>query len=1122
MKEVSLHKTHLTSAPIRRHHRTASQTEVPFTHDQVRLGRQPESAAPETPQKKKGLTGRLIKGSVLTTLSAAQGIAAVGGLVALSNADVIREALRSDQLVTVVGTEESPQTEPQSFAEVMNQTLSFEQAPSTIQVSQGEHHLEARLGLEDAKALVNGAHRTDFVRGQVAEQLAKAESTVNQRLQNLEVPAGEVLLNVRTPLPTGSRSLIQLGDFDLPTGLKSLQMEDIPLVAGYEVNPVTTGLQVSMTPVEVDRAPLPPNAEHSLHLGAVRAEVKHPSECKIPVSGRIKVRLDDGSATRRALEEATDPQVKAELEARLVRIEQVKSQGLGSLLGSDAQAELEFAGCLESPQSRMADGLIHVWLSPDHDQDQRADIRLTGDLHTASLDALQLRLDKVQLVQDQQQLSAMAGFVSGQVNSALEGVTKKMAPLLMDGVRDTVKDEIDRRFGEELKEVENELDADFDKTLDQAQLGLAGGGLRLESLDIDGKSQQLVARVHSDKAVSELVAPKIHQGEQSSPAPSGRLVRIKTTEAQHLKSSQSQVIIPGSTAREFFGNLIQSPNVRAAFATLTDSAKKEVEANVSRVEGPSGRLGLDLEVPFPTQQTLETPFGELPTLGQKKIPLTADYRVQDLAVDLNLSIEPVEVKEAVQPPEAEKAGVFLGALRVKNGALSTPVAGSVHLQKGKTSGGAAWAEEALEEALGDQRFDFKGQVATGEMETLFYLWAVPDQNGDHKPDIAVAHRAIKTGAEGFSAQLDSVSARQGKNDSALKRAMGEVIKEQMKDSAESLTGTLSSMFSRQLEERLREGDGLLAGEVNGELMKLYPQYEKVEVPLPGGRQYSMGLGSIQVGQDHFVANYTAPGFKAESNGSLDAQVAPGQIGVQIPGGLLEKLLVDSSEGGPMDWNALLAEAAKDSSAIKELRLAQDENGRVISPKLEYQNGKPVISMKLSGDSNGVATPVSGVARLLPGALGRGAGWLMDNTVGEVLGGRVHTEVRVPLNFRVAGGKLDIAPGDVEFRTPDELGDFDLIDILPTRLLSSVIVDGVGKLMGPAMVDEALEQNGINKEVSELTDLSSFGLEWTDVQVNGRDGGKPDIVVSFGVKRGLSKELEQKAVEFCRQAATRSP
>ncbi len=80
----------------------------------------------------------------------------------------------------------------------------------------------ARLDGGQAQKALNEARQRPEVRAFLEGRLAQIEANVNEGLDRMEPPAGTVLLEAEMPFPSADRSLLRLGDFEIPTGLKGL------------------------------------------------------------------------------------------------------------------------------------------------------------------------------------------------------------------------------------------------------------------------------------------------------------------------------------------------------------------------------------------------------------------------------------------------------------------------------------------------------------------------------------------------------------------------------------------------------------------------------------------------------------------------------------------------------------------------------------------------------------------------------------------------------------------------------------------------------------------------------------------------------------------------------------
>lgn len=1151
LKQIDTKVTRFSGAPIRRKHLTTDTGTLSsgIPTDEVELHkRDPELKAKEA---KKSLGRHVLEKGLSGVLLATSLAGALAGVGVSTNSEVIKEAMNQEQTVFMFGQNlhsqktsqaAKPSTAPKVIDVTPDEATGLEGIQDHLNLKTTEHSVTATLGAEKTQALVNHFRQSEVVQGSLQSQLKTAETKVNEALKRVEISPGETLLSARVPFPSGDGSILQLGKMDLNVGLKKLAMEELPLVLSYEVAPIETGLQVKLSQANVDEATLPSGVDHGVHLGSVRAEVTHPDSCKIPLSGKVKVDLDDGSATRRALENTTDPATREALQARLAQIERIqklaKDQNLEPLLDFVTEnREVEFSGCLQGEGNRVADGLVHAWLTPDHDNDQRGDVRLSGELYTAALDGMQFKADRIHHKRSERvQEGGVYGFIQTKIAESIEQGARDAVPQVMSTLRGTVESKIQERFRAELGKVETQVDQTFDQTLDAAEKSGAGVGLDLERIDVDAKTGNLVAELDSKGPINETLGPRITIGAKKTEAAQGpvvspsaqtddgpTLVRVVENSTVKVDHSQPSVVIPGSSARRFLNELIKQPEVQEAFQTMTEGARSQIEKSATDLEGPSGSVNVDVAIPFPSQKNIDSPLGPIPELAEKNIPFQADYQIDNFGLALKLDVKPVEVEEAVRPKGVKEDAVFIGAIQVGTQPMTSAVKGQVQLHKGETRGGAEWAEQALDGAFKDQNFGFKSQVSVGETQSLFYIWVVPDNTGDGKADVAVAHRSLKTGAEALRVQVDEVT-HQKKDGEAQPQGLGgklngvvsRVIEDQLEKSGDRLGGTVSKILESRVQEFLGAGSSQMGEQINSQLGDLYSKIGNLEIPVPEGMNVPGGklkleLGKVKVEGDSIVSEYgnerTREILAGRTTHETDSQVvAPGELRAHVPGELINRMLADKSNGGPLDWNSLLGKAVEDSSAVKSLELAKDSDGKTISPKIRTINGKPTLTIQLDGDTNGIATPVSAGFRLLPGFVGDGLGWLSDNTVGAVLGSRLQTEVQIPLEFGVRDGTLKVGTGDVKFKTPADLG-FNIVDILPTRLLSGLITDGIASAFGPDSVDAMLKKQNIN------ADLSDFGLEWTRVEVKGEEGKTPNLTVGVTLGQKLPEMVGERANEI---------
>jgi hypothetical protein len=1117
--------------------------------DTVDITSHDKATGPE-PKPKKSFARHLLEKTLMGGMALTTIAGAFTGIGVATNMEVLQEAANQETPISVFDAKKGQSAESTSSAGGSggggsSKPTSIDVTPdgpidlSKARLDMGPHGITARIESNTAQGLINQYRESDLVQTQLGSQLSQAENDINEELSSVKVPSGEALLNARVPFPSAEGSLLQVRGVNIPVGLKKLAMEDIPLVLQYEVDPVNTGLEAKLTQAQVESASLPGGVQKGLHLGAVRAEVHHKEDSRIPVSGRVRVGIDDGAATRRALEKTSDPQERAALNERLQQIERIHNlagdQNLDSVMDFIAEdREVEFKGHLKGPGGRVADGTVHVWMTPDSDNDQRGDIEMSGELYTASLESMEFEATELRHVESKRMREGgIGGFLQNKIAEHVETAAQQAVPGVMNGIRGLVNGKIQERFQAELNRVEEQADDMFDQTLDAAQKSGAGVDLNLSRLDVDAKTGDLIGQVTSDQDM----APKITIGEpqkaqvgstaglvvgpqqlEKQTQKEGELVSVIGESTVAIDYSKPSVVIPGSSARRFLSELIKQPELQEAFQDLTAGPKEQIRERAQNMEGPSGSVKVTAEIPFPSARNIDSPFGQIPELEKKAVPFTASYQLDDFGVDMNLDVQPVEVKEAVRPAGMKDDGVFVGAVRVTTGKTTANVGGELQIEKEDTEGSPEWAEQALDSAFEGQDFSFKSKVSVGETDSLFYLWVVPDTTGDGKADVAVAHRSIKTGAEDLQVEMESVEAKGGESRDQIQSIVGRIVSQQLEKSGDRLSGNVSQMLEQRVKDMLADGTNEMSQEINQHLAQFYSKIGDLDIPVPEGMEVPGGklglkLGAVKVQGDAIVSEYgnerterILTGYQVERDDSQT--VAPGELRAHVPGVIFNRLLEDTSNGGPLDWNNILKKASDDSSAIKSLKLAKNDKGETISPHIRVIDGKPTLAIQLDGDTNGIASPVSGAARLLPGFVGDGLGWLTDNTVGAVLGSRLQTEVQVPLDFGVQDGQLKIKTGEVKFASPEDV-DLDLVDILPTRLLSGLITDGVASAFGPDAVNEMLQKQNIG------ADLSQFGLQWTRVDIQGSEGKAPNLTVGVTLGENLPDMIGRKAGEFRR-------
>ncbi len=1064
----------------------------------------------------------------LKALSLAGTLGGVGvGVGVATNYEVVQEAMHQEK--TVYGYAHDIKSEQidlevaPHFVEVNRGDGDISRLQKHLQVTTTPHSISATLQNDKAQAVLTTVLNSDKVQTALQRELTELETKVNHKLSDIRIKPGEALLEASIPFPTGEGSLLQVAGENIPVGVRKLKLEEVPLVLKHQFDPFNTGLKVDFEPMQVDRAPLPEGEETALHLLSASARADHQDLTKTEFSGSIRLEFDDGSATRRALEKTQDPARRAALQERLQRIERIQSaiedQQLEGILDfALGQRELAFRGNLGGDGEGMGKARVHAWLTPDSDGDGRADVRLSAEIETPGLAVVEFTPTSMEHAATRE--SGWRGRLQDEIAERMEQKAFEVAPQALDGLRGTIDEAVRKVLMSELDKGEIVLDDLLDGTLDVLNESTNGVGLDFSRLDVDAETGDLRASARSrNGTLKETLGPRATVRKQVDAElevvapeplfmapisnPEGTVVRVN--------SNDPSILVPGSSARRFLNSVLNNPETQEAFEQLTLGPRNQITEKAAALPSLDGSLYVDVEIPFPGAESLKSPLGPIPTLVHKNVPVRADYSVNEFGLEVELDTRLVEVEEAARPEAAAENGVFVGAISVATQPMKVDLQGSVTVNKEKTEGGAAWAESALEEAFQNQNFQFETEVSLGKTEAMFYVWLTPDSNGDGHADVAIGHRTLSTGADDVSVSVHSVESDQGTLDLStrlggrLNGIVHEIASNQIANSGKSLQAAISKLLESRVDGLLGEGSEKVAEAVNSKLPGFYRQLENIEVKLPEQLtpegSLNLGLRALEVKGDSLIVNYGDDRVRellsGAENPTISSRVAEdGELLVQVPGELFNRLVRDQREGGPMDWDQLLGEAVDGSGVVKRLKLATNRDGEPISPELKLIDGRPFLSLAVDGQTNGLATPVTAGARKLPGFLGDGLGWLTENTAGAVLGSRLRTEVQVPLEFTIQDGALHLSAGDVQFAKPAEKGKRSLADYVPTRALSGVITRGLANHFGPKVLDKMLS------EITPTVDAGEIGIDWSRVEVKAGENGSPVITVGVQANEAM--------------------
>ncbi|MEW6282972.1 MAG: hypothetical protein AB1758_30445, partial [Candidatus Eremiobacterota bacterium] len=143
-------------------------------------------------------------------------------------------------------------------------------------------------------------------------------------------------------------------------------------------------------------------------------------------------------------------------------------------------------------------------------------------------------------------------------------------------------------------------------------------------------------------------------------------------------------------------------------------------------------------------------------------------------------------------------------------------------------------------------------------------------------------------------------------------------------------------------------------------------------------------------------------------------------------------------------------------------------------------------------------------------IAKGGKAVVDNTAGAVVDGvadvatrpTVHTHVVIPVDLSIQGGNLVVTPDGNAVRFSTARGDlgFDPLDLLPTRLLSNLIVNLVADAQGPTEVGSQARKQSVD------VSLAGKGLSFLEVGTTPRPGGTPDLALKLQAGPGTAKFL----------------
>jgi hypothetical protein len=441
------------------------------------------------------------------------GISAVGAIAYVNNAPAL-EQMGEIELY------------PQSLPE----TADAPQAATRPRAASSSGRGDARVHIPGSQArnFLEQLRQQPRVARQLDGQLRQAQQTLQQQLSQVNLGAGEVLLDVRAPLPTSQRSFLHVGEVDLPSlGYRALSSEALPARVAYQMQPLETGLRVQIRPLTQVEAPAGP--AQGVLLGAVRVEVSA-SQTQLDLRGQAQLSLDlDGQGSARQLQRLQGRPGQEPLRQQLQQRQQtgqrlqasLEQQGLLSQVEQAAQQEIQVEAQLQLP-SRLASSTLYLWAVPDQSGDGKADLQLTRSDDWQGLQQLQLRLNQAELNSGKQ-----TSYLQRQVQSRIESQLSDQLGQLQTRLPQLIESEVQAAAREGLAQAQREANRQLSR-LYQQQIAVGSIPLTLGQIAVRGDALEVDLATRNSGALS------------ASTSPSGEHLRISlelSASNRHLRHS---------------------------------------------------------------------------------------------------------------------------------------------------------------------------------------------------------------------------------------------------------------------------------------------------------------------------------------------------------------------------------------------------------------------------------------------------------------------------------------------------------------------------------------------------------------------------------------------------------
>jgi hypothetical protein len=570
-----------------------------------------------------------------------------------------------------------------------------------------------------------------------------------------------------------------------------------------------------------------------------------------------------------------------------------------------------------------------------------------------------------------------------------------------------------------------------------------------------------------------------------------------------LPTSDRPLLHVGQTDLPSLGiRALNAESVPLALNYTTQPIATGLKVDIKTVQTPADLKGPGILLGA-VQVSLSSPTGSIPIQGDLNLHLDLDGKVTQQRID-QLKDRPGQQPLLEQLQARLVQGQRLGEALQEQG-----------------------VQHLLEQGF-QQQVHFEANVITGKTplaQSVLYVWATPDQTGDGKADIQVTQANQTEGIQNLTVELGQLGtlgeAPAGSVAARLHGHVKKALREGLQQQLPKVTQDLQRMAQERAEMEFAQGGPRLQQIANQQLDALYAQGQSLQVKTGNALAplLSARVGTVQVTSQGLLVDLQAGAGgtgQAEFSGSLDLK--PGQFAAGMD------LSVLNGQLRQVDWQSVLSQV-KDKAGLHDLQFGKDAHGQAVVPQISYQGGKLVASLEVVANLKG-AEPTTAATGLVTGATGaidsgmgslqktlkkeaggfgqvlggvlrapfflvdkvaEGGKAVIDNTVGRVTEvatrPTLHTKVKVPLTLSTQNGALTVSIDGkaVEFQKAQSKAPFDLLDILPTRLLSNAIVGAVADAQGPSQVGQQMQKHGLDVDLSQR-----LGVGFDEVRV-GKGG-----------------------------------